>query len=315
MTGSDPARRQALIAAHFSALMFGMTGILGALIRADAWVITSGRAVFAALALGLVSLWLRRPVFRDLRARQVVALVLGGIVLAAHWVTFFLAVKAGGVAVATLGFAAFPAFIALMDWLVFRERIGGREWGLLGLVTLGLVLVTPSFDFGDQGTVGLLWGLASGFTFALLAMMNRRATRGVDAVQVSFWQNLVVALVLLPVVSWGSSPGGDHQAVAQGFGELWALDWWYLGLLGILCTGLCHYLFVRSLDHLDARTVGMIVALEPVYAIACAWWLFSAQPSGRMLLGGVLIILATVLSAQGRQQPDASSAVMNRPDS
>lgn len=306
MTGADAARRQALVTAHFSAVMFGMTGILGALIRADAWVITSGRAVFAALALGLVSLWLQRPVLRDLRARQVVALVLSGIVLAVHWVTFFLAVKVGGVAVATLGFASFPAFIALMDWLVFRERIGAREWGLLGLVTLGLVLVTPSFDFGDQGTVGLLWGLVSGFTFALLAMMNRRATRGVDAVQVSFWQNLVVALVLLPVVNWAAGPLDAQVAVADSFGALGASDWLYLALLGVLCTGLCHYLFVRSLDHLDARTVGMIVALEPVYAIAGAWWLFSAQPSGRMLVGGVMIILATVLSAQGKPKAEAS---------
>ena len=58
--------------------------------------------------------------------------------------------------------------------------------------------------------------------------------------------------------------------------------------------------FVRkSLESLDARSAGMIIALEPVYAIACAWWLFGEEPSGRMLVGASLIILATVLLAMG----------------
>jgi drug/metabolite transporter (DMT)-like permease len=43
--------------------------------------------------------------------------------------------------------------------------------------------------------------------------------------------------------------------------------------------------------------VGLIIALEPVYAIAAAWALFAQQPSARMLLGAALIVLATVVSA------------------
>ena len=78
-------------------------------------------------------------------------------------------------------------------------------------------------------------------------------------------------------------------------------DWFWLAVLGIFCTGLSHTLFVRSLDGLDARSAGMIIALEPVYAIACAWWLFGDQPSLRMLAGAGLIILATVLSARGKK--------------
>ncbi|NOM41349.1 EamA family transporter, partial [Klebsiella pneumoniae] len=57
-------------------------------------------------------------------------------------------------------------------------------------------------------------------------------------------------------------------------------------------------LFVKSLDGLQARTAGMIIALEPVYAIACAWWLFGEQPSLRMGAGAALVVLATVLSAR-----------------
>ncbi|MDO4232407.1 MAG: DMT family transporter, partial [Lautropia sp.] len=190
---------------------------------------------------------------------------------------------------ATLGFASFPAFIALIDWLVFRERIGRAEITLLAMITAGLVLVTPAFDAADQNTVGLLWGVLSGFTFALLAVINRRASRGMDAIQVSLWQNLIVLLVVAPFVS-GSS-------IAQATPG----DWLGISLLGILCTGVAHYLFVRSLEGLDARSVGMIVSLEPVYAIACAWWLFDEQPSLRMLAGAALIILASVQVSRAKK--------------
>ena len=294
----------ALAAAHGVAVLFGLTGILGALIRFDAVAITAGRAGFAAAALLVLALVQRRPLLQGLGPRRAGIVLGSGFLLAVHWITFFMAVKVGGVAVATLGFASFPAFIALLDVVLFRERIGRAEGTMLALVTLGLVLVTPSFDVGDQGTVGLLWGLASGLSFAGLAICNRRGSRGMDAIQVAFWQNLVVALLVLPLLGLGLVPPqvAHSQATSSLVTGAAAIDWasWFwLAVLGVLCTGLAHTLFVKSLEALDARSAGMIIALEPVYAIACAWWLFDEEPSGRMLVGASLIILATVLLAMG----------------
>ena len=294
----------ALAAAHGAAVLFGLTGILGALIRFDAVATTAGRAGFAATALLVLALTQRRPLLQGLGPRRAGIVLASGFLLAVHWITFFMAVKVGGVAVATLGFASFPAFIALLDVVLFRERIGPAEGTMLALVTLGLVLVTPSFDVGDQGTVGLLWGLASGLSFAGLAICNRRGSRGMDAIQVAFWQNLVVALLVLPLLGLSLAPPqvAHSQATSSLVTGAAAIDWasWFwLAVLGVLCTGLAHTLFVKSLEALDARSAGMIIALEPVYAIACAWWLFGEEPSGRMLVGASLIILATVLLAMG----------------
>ena len=290
------SHRVALSAAHLAAVLFGLTGIFGALIHADAGVITFGRAAFAVAALAAFALLRRRSLLAGLNAARVRVLAATGLLLAAHWVTFFIAVKTGGVAVATLGFASFPAFIALLDMLVFRERIGAAEALLLTLVTLGLVLVTPSFDIGNRGTAGLLWGVASGLSFAVLAMANRRGTRGMDAMQVAFWQNAVVSVLLLPFAAQGGKLAAPSVA-----------DWMYLALLGVFCTGWAQYLFVKSLEGLDARRAGMIIALEPVYAIACAWWLFGEQPSARMLAGAALIIVAIALSARAKAAPAAQA--------
>lgn len=276
-------RARALAYIHVAALLFGMTGVLGHLVAASAAVITLGRAVFAVLALAFFARASRRPLLGALTPAQLFLLVVSGCLLAGHWVTFFISVKTGGIAVATLGFASFPAFITLFEGLLFREQVRRDEWLALGLVTLGLVLVTPSFDLSDQGTVGLAWGLLSGLSFALLALSNRRSAVGLDPIQVAGWQNLVVALALLPAAI------GDLGTVARA-------DWFWLALLGIFCTGLSHFLFVSSLGRLNARSAGLVIALEPVYAIAAAWALFAQQPSARMLAGAALVVAAIVWS-------------------
>lgn len=279
------SHRKALVMAHIAAVLFGLTGIFGALITTSAEMITFGRALFAVAGLMLIILIQKKSFIAGITRFTGFMLLLAGALLALHWVTFFVAVKVGGVAVATLGFASFPAFITLVDWIIFKEKITQREWILLLMVTIGLVLVTPEFNFEDHGTIGLLWGILSGFSFALLAVTNKRGIKGVEAMQVAFWQNMVVMLLLTPFA-------------ITGIWVVSTLNWFYLALLGIFCTGLSHYLFVRSLEHLNARIAGMIIALEPVYAILGAWILFAAVPTLGMVLGGLIMIFAIILASR-----------------
>ena len=74
------------------------------------------------------------------------------------------------------------------------------------------------------------------------------------------------------------------------------LDWLWIGLLGVFCTGVAHSLFVASLAVIKARTAAVVFAMEPVYGITVAWLLFDENPTLRMLLGGALIIVAIVVS-------------------
>lgn len=283
--------RNALLAIHLGALMFGLSGVLGKLAQSQPLMITFGRALFAVLALLAVALLLPPSGARPDWKRRC-GLMLGGVLLGAHWLTFFIAVKVAGVGIATLGFASFPAFTVLLEGLLFRERTRAIEYAMVGLVCLGLLLVTPNFDVSSAATGGLLYGVLSGLLFALLSLLNRAVTRGIDAVQAALWQNLAILLGLLPF-AWAGVPAIPAQ------------DWLWLALLGVLCTGLAHSLFVASLRVLKARTTSVIFALEPVYGIVFAWWLFDEQPTLRMLGGGALIILASVITSRLKSPPAA----------
>ena len=276
--------RTALGALHIGALMFGLTGVFGKLAAASPAIIVFGRAAFAVIALAFFARFASNTRWQQLEAADWRRLLLSGLLLAGHWVSFFIAVKVAGVAIATLGFASFPAFTVILEGLIFRERIRANEILLVVLVSVGLVLVTPDFDLASEATSGLLWAMGSGLLFALLSLTNRASSGRIPAVQAALCQNVVVALCLLPVA-------------APGLTEVRAIDWLWIGLLGVFCTGVAHSLFVASLAVIKARTAAVVFALEPVYGITVAWLLFGENPTPRMLIGGALIIIAIVVSS------------------
>ncbi|MEI6116145.1 MAG: DMT family transporter, partial [Burkholderiales bacterium] len=215
------SRSQSLLAIHLVAICFGTCGILGELIQADATIITWGRSLFAVMTLAVFSrvAGVSRGAGVGVASRWR-ALLLSGAMLAVHWVTFFVSVKVGGIAVATLGFASFPAFITFVEWALLRERVSRAEWLRLAVVSAGLVLVTPSFSLADRGTEGLLWGLLSGATFGMLAVINRRSLSGMDAFRVAGAQNVIVFVLLS---GW----------VMPHLGEATVASWLWILVLGV----------------------------------------------------------------------------------
>jgi drug/metabolite transporter (DMT)-like permease len=162
-----------LLPIHLAVFLFGFAGLFAKWLPLPPSVIVLGRTAFAGLALG-VWLWRHPPADPARCGRDRLVFGLLGIVLAVHWVTFFHAIRVSTVAVGLLAFSTFPVFITFMEPILFKEPL--RRFDLLtaALVTIGLVLVIPRFDTNDRILQGAAWGTLSGFTFAVLALLNRR---------------------------------------------------------------------------------------------------------------------------------------------
>ena len=276
-------RARALAAVHAAVLLFGFAGLFGRWLELSPVAIVLGRTAIGAAALAVVR-WQagrERPPL-DLR------LLANGAVLALHWVAFFAAIQAAGVAIGLLGFASFPLFVLILERAMLGRRWSGREAVTALCVVAGIALLVPEPSFANKTVQGLAWGLVSGFTFALLAVLNRRysATRG--AVDIAFWQNLFAALILLPFAA------GDSAAL----GSIGAREIALLLVLGLFCTALAHTLFIAALSRLSAHTASTVAALEPVYGIALAALLLGEIPGLRVLAGGALIVGAALAATR-----------------
>ena len=119
-------------------------------------------------------------------------------------------------------------------------------------------------------------------------MRNRVLVAGRSAIDIALWQNLFAALCLLPVVAIV-----DRDAAWPGVADV-AL----LLVLGVVCTGLAHTLFIASMRRVSAHTASVVAALEPVYGIALAAWLLDEIPTVRTIAGGALIVAAALLASR-----------------
>ena len=271
-------RRDALVSLHAAALLFGFAGLFGKWLVLPAATIVLGRTLVAA-----VTLWALLRASREPLGPFEWRLAAGGAVLALHWVAFFEAIQTSSVAIGLLGFASFPIFALLLEAAILKHALSRSDWMLALIVASGLALVTPEFRLDNHVVRGLLWGVLSGFAFALLAVGNRQLAVRRNAEEIALWQNACAAACLLP--------GFVLTPVLPDARELGLLL-----VLGVVCTALAHTLFIRSMRLVRPHVASVVVALEPVYGIVLATLLLGEIPTGRTLAGAALILGAALIA-------------------
>ncbi len=265
---------------HIAVLFFGLAGLFGKLVNQPPAVIVFGRVFFAMVFL-LPAMWYLKHSLRLDRTRDYFALLLQGLILAVHWSTFFQSIQVSTVAVGLITFSTFPIFVTFLEPAFFKEKLRPADV-VLALVTFaGVVLVVPAFNLDNTTTRGALWGTASGLTFALLSIMNRKYARSYSSLVVAFYQDAAAALFLLPFL------------FRQG-PVITLPDMLLLALLGIVFTGVAHSLFIRGLAHVRTQTASIIASLEPVYGILAAALFLVEIPALRELAGGAVILGAAL---------------------
>lgn len=277
-----PELVRALWAVHLAVFLFAFAGLFPAWIALPVPLVVLGRTFFAALGLGLYFAW-RRKSLPAATSFEKKLLFCGGLLLAVTWMTFFLSIRLSSVALGLLAHSTFPVFTVCLEPLLLGGPFSRRNLLLALLLPLGVYLLAPSLDWHDAAFRGILWGVFSGFTFALLTIINRRlAGGGLGGGRIAAWQNAAAALLLLPFMFLLEAP-------APGLADILLLL-----LLGLLCTALAHSLFNGGLRHVSAQAGGIIALLEPLYAVALAFLLLGQKPAGRTLLGGALILASAL---------------------
>ena len=227
-----------------------------------------GRTAVAACALGGRALRRRARCGR----RSSLRLVANGAVLALHWVAFFAAIQVASVAIGLLGFASFPLFVLVLERVLLGRRWTGREAATALLVDRpGSRCSCPELSLANRTVQGLAWGVVSGFTFALLAVLNRR----------------YAAHRAAPSTSRSGRTSGRAGAAAVRGGERVPLGASARARSGCCsCWASCAR---RSRTRcssprspaLSAHTASVVAALEPVYGIALAALLLGEVPGAR----------------------------------
>ncbi len=247
---------------HFIVLIWGFTAILGKLISLEAI-----RLVWYRLALSLPFLlvWvLAKHLPLRLSKQNFMKYSLGGLIIAMHWVAFFMAIKVSNISITLITMSTGAFFTSLLEPLFFKRHIKAFE------VVLGLIMISGLyfiFQVNHLFLHGILWALLAAFLSALFSVINGLFVQENNGYTLSLYQLFFGWIGVSVFLAW-------HRDFNMNFFVLQATDWVYILVLSSICTA---YAFAASLEvmkYIKPFTVMLTVNLEPVYGIVLALIIF-----------------------------------------
>lgn len=247
--------------------------------------ITAWRTLGAAVLLSPgVARELRGISWRDLGWTSV-----AGLVLAAHFWTYFAGLGCTTVLRASVLVCLVPLWTGLLEWGVDGRSPPARFWGGLLVAMPGVALLSG----GPQGEASLLGDLLAtlaGVLWAIYFFIGRRVRARVG---VGAYMGLVCLAASLPLWPLGWWLG---EALV-GF----PVQTWWLLLLAILGPQLLgHQGANYAVKWLPASLVAAVMLLEPVGATFLAAVFLGEVPPLLSLLGGLIVVAGVVRATLAR---------------
>jgi drug/metabolite transporter (DMT)-like permease len=286
-------RTKSLIHYHLIVFIFGFSSVMGALCSLDAIPLVVYRMLLASLGLA-VYFAIFHPTYFRLERSLWVKVILGGLIIGVHWVTFFHAIKVAGVSL-TLSMMATGAFItAMIEPLINKRKILGYELLFGGLIAVGVGMI---FQAEYEHLYGISIALLSAFLSSVFTILNTQLVKQGKAITLSFYELLVGAVFGIGFVIFS----GDYTLEAF---ELRQWDWLWIILIAWVCTSYAFNISIKVMQHLSPFTVMLIINLEPVYGIllSLAIWGDEELMSFRFYLGFVIVLGAILLNGIYKRQ-------------
>ncbi len=220
--------------------------------------------------------------------RNLIRLVVSGVVMGFNWILLFEAYRFTSVATATLCYYMAPVFVILASPLLLKERLTAKKLVCVLVALVGMIPVSgvTSASFGGLAELrGVALGLGAAVLYACVVLINQRITDigaydktivqlGAAGVSVLVYSLLVENVTAMP------------------------LDASSLALVGVVCivhTGIAYALYFGAMGRIPAQTVALLSYIDPVVSVLLSATLLRQGPDAWGWVGAVLILGAAVL--------------------
>ncbi|WP_125708855.1 DMT family transporter [Companilactobacillus zhongbaensis] len=202
---------------------------------------------------------------------------------------YFMAIKYGNAPTATVLQFLGPLFIiiylAIANWKMPRRidliSIALALFGTFLLVTQG------HFNKLALAPLALIWGLLAGLSQASYTLIPRKLLHELDARLVVGWAMLLGSIPFLPVVV---TTKVSHITLSEILSVIFIV---------IFGTMFAYLLYLKSVQHIEPSTTGMLSAFEPLTATILSVTLLSTPISTPEIIGGIFILATAFLQSIG----------------
>jgi len=277
---------KSLIHFHFIVFIFGFTAILGSLISIESLGLVWYRMLIAFIFLILIAVIFKINI--KVSNKLLIKLLFCGVLISLHWITFFKAIKVSNVSI-TLSVLSLGAFLtSFLEPLFYERKIIPYEVFLGVFVVFGTSLIFKSQYYYIEG---IFYALISVFLSVIFGLINGKLIKQASPLVISIYELLggviLTTLILIFI--------GDFSF---DFFNISKVDWFWLLLLGSVCTAYAFVISVKVLKHLTPYSLMISINMEPVYGIILAIIILNENTvlSTEFYIGFILIFISVILN-------------------
>jgi drug/metabolite transporter (DMT)-like permease len=219
------------------------------------------------------------------KGRALLYLIIIGPISLMNTFSFFYAYQNTSIANAILTHYTAPVIVAFLAPIFLREKLTGRILIAVAIASAGLwimlgISISQFLDLiyaGDRNTGGILAGLFSGFAYAILVIVFRVMAQNLNPLVMTFFQNAIIALLLLPFVK-----------ITNDIGNVI----WIFAITGIVHSVIAPVLYLKGMRNVTANKTAILGYLEPVCAIILGIIFLGEGVDYKTVIGGAMIILS-----------------------
>ena len=200
--------------------------------------------------------------------------------------SYMASIAEGNAAVATLLQYLAPIYIII--WVIFRghQRLHVSDVIAILLTIIGTLLLLTNGSFKGLSVPGIaiVWGIISGLSLAFYTLYARNLLRFYSSVTVVGWAMIIAGVCMNIIHPIWRVETQDWSAATLGV----------LGFSIIFGTTLAFWMFIKSLEYLEAKETTLLGTVEPLTAVVSSIiWL--SIPFGLWQVIGMALILILIV--------------------
>ena len=273
---------------HFLVFIAGFTAILGEAISISSIALVWHR-MFIALILTFLFLVFKRYNLQ-ITFRCLIKFSLAGIIIALHWITFFEAIEQSNISITLAMFSTGAFFASLIEPIFFKRRVRSLEIILGFLVICGVFII---LNTNIDSFVGVVLGIISALLASLFSVLNGKLVQNNNPFVISFYEFLAGVVFILIYLTFSGTLSDLSIKTFISY------DYFYIFLLGSICTAYAFIASVHILKYLSPYTLVLTYNLEPVYGIVLAIFIFpeNEQMEFSFYIGSIIIFSTIIINS------------------
>jgi len=160
-----------------------------------------------------------------------------------------------------------PAVLALLSWLLLKEKIGWNKWLGIICVAAGMLLMNAaggvhSLDRGSNIPLGSVLVFGAVIGESLFTIFGKMISLQISPVAIASYVSLFGFLSFLPVAV--------YEAIGFDFGQVPLYVWFALFLYGSIITVVPFVLICQGLRVATAGAAAILTGVMPVSGLVCS---------------------------------------------